>query len=82
MPPHSAIESQYQEAIDALTPAQRVARSAAMFAWTRDQIARQIISEQGEIDFESLQCKVALSLYRSEPAVCRLIERKLSDVSG
>jgi len=82
MPSNSPIESQYQDAIDALTPAQRVARSAAMFAWTRDQIARQILSEQGDMDFESLKWKVALRLYESEPSVCRLIERRLSDVSG
>ncbi len=82
MSPHSSIESQYQEAIAAMTPAQRVARSAAMFAWTRDQIARQIVSEQGELDAESLKWKVALSLYGSEPIVRRFIERRLADVSG
>ncbi len=65
-----------------MTPAQRVARSAAMFAWTRDQIARQIVSEQGELDAESLKWKVALSLYGSEPIVRRFIERRLADVSG
>ncbi len=82
MPSSSSIESQYQDAIDALTPAQRVARSAAMFAWTRDQIARQIIAEEGEMDFESLKWKVALRLYENEPSVCRLIEQRLADVSG
>ena len=82
MPPQSAIELRYQERIDALTPAERVARSAAMFAWTREQIARQIVSEQGEMDGESLEWKVALRLYGSEPTVRRLIERKLADVSG
>jgi hypothetical protein len=82
MPPQSAIESRYQGGIDALTPAERVARSAAMFAWTRDQIARQIVSEQGDMDPETLKCKVALRLYQSEPSVCRLIQRKLADVSG
>ena len=82
MSPHSAVESQYQDAIDALTPAQRVARSAAMFAWTRDQIARQIVSEQGEMDDVSLKWKVALRLYGGEPTVRRLIEQKLSDVPG
>ena len=65
-----------------MTPAERVARSAAMFAWTRDQIARQIISEQGDMDSESLKWKVALRLYGSEPSVRRLIEREHPDVSG
>jgi hypothetical protein len=82
MPPHSVIESRYQEAIDALTPAERVARSAAMFAWTREQIGRQIVAEQGAMDAEPLKWKVALRLYGNEPIVRRLIERKLADVSG
>ena len=82
MPRQSPIESLYRDAIDELTPAQRVARSAAMFAWARDQIARQIVAEQGEVDSESLRWKVALRLYGREPAVRRLVERKLSDVSG
>ena len=82
MPSHSPIEKLYQEAIDALTPAQRVARSAAMFAWTRDQIARQIVAEQGATDSERLKWQVALRLYGNEPTVRRLIQRKLADVSG
>lgn len=82
MPTHSAIESRYQDSIAALTPAERVARSAAMFAWTRDQIARQIVAEQGDMDAELLRWKVALRLYGGESVVRRLIERKLADISG
>jgi hypothetical protein len=81
MPTPSVIEARYRECIDAMTPAERVARSAAMFVWTRDQIARQIISEQGEMDSESLKWKVALRLYESESSVRRLIEREFPDVS-
>jgi len=80
--PLSTVESKYQEGIAALTPAQRVARSAALFAWTRDQIARQIVAEQGDMDNETLRWHVALRLYGSEPSVRHLIERKLSDVPG
>ena len=60
MPPHTTIESKYQDGIDRLTPAERVARSATMFAWTRNQIARQIVSEQGDMD-------PAESLFRGLP---------------
>ena len=81
MPPESAIEKKYQEGIDALTPAERVARCAAMFDWTREQIARQILADEGERDPELLKWKVALRLYANEPFVCRLIQRKLADVS-
>ena len=65
-----------------MTPAERVARSAAMFQWTRDQLARQVISEHGEISDELLKWHVALRLYGNEPTVRKLIERKLADVSG
>ncbi len=82
MPPGSMIESEYRDRIDALTPAERVARSAALFAWTRDQIARQILAEQGAMDAERLKWLVALRLYGREPSARRLIQRKLSDVSG
>lgn len=77
----SLIESQYQTRIDSMTPAERVARSAAMFAWTRNQIARQIVAEWGAVDPESLKWMVALRLYGSEPVVRKIIERKLADVS-
>ena len=64
-----------------MTPAERVARSAAMFQWTRDQLGRQIISDQGEISEEILKWHVALRLYGNEPAVRKMIEGKLADVS-
>ena len=64
-----------------MTPAERVARSAAMFQWTRDQLARKIISQDGEMSEELLKWQVALRLYGNEPAVRKMIERKLADVS-
>jgi hypothetical protein len=80
--PVSTVESKYQQGIAALTPAQRVARSAALFEWTRDQIARQIVAEHGDMDSETLLWQVALRLYGNEPILRHLIERKLSDVPG
>ena len=80
MPPSANIEAQYQEAIAALSPAERVARSAALFAWTRDQLARQIVAEQGAMDSEQLKWEVAMRLYGNEPTVRRLIQRKLDEI--
>ena len=68
--------------MDLMSPAERVARSAAMFEWTRDQMARQIVSEHGAMPHEILKWHVALRLYGDEPAVRRMIEQKLADVSG
>jgi hypothetical protein len=64
-----------------MAPAERVARSAAMFAWTRGQLARQIVAERGPTGAESLKWLVALRCYGGEPMVREMIERKLADVS-
>ena len=81
MDPRSDIESAYQDAIAAMTPAERVARSAAMAVWARKQIARQIVAEEGEQDPEVLKLKVGLRLYGHEPEVRGFIERELANVS-
>ncbi len=77
----SKVEQFYQERIDALTPAQRVERSAAMFQWTRGMIARQIQAEHGPMPDEQLKWEVALRIYGSDPRSRAIIERKLADVS-
>ncbi len=76
------IESLYQERIAAMTPAERVARSAALFDWTRQQIQRQITAERGPIPADSLKWLVALRLYGAEPVVRVLIEKELAHISS
>lgn len=78
----SAIENLYRERVDAMTPSERVARSAAMFQWTREQLARQIVAERGDCDAETLKWEVALRLYGDQPTMRVLIQRKLGNVSG
>ena len=80
--PLSEIEIEYQTRLDSMTPAERVARSAAMFAWTREQLARQIVAADGEMPEEILKWKVALRLYGNEPEVRKLIEQRMADVSS
>lgn len=75
------IEAIYNERIDSMSPAERVARSAAMFQWTREQLARQIVRELGEMDAVTLRWQVALRLYGSEPEVRALIESELNNVA-
>ena len=77
----STIEELYQARMDALTPSQRIERSAAMFAWTRDMIARQIQAERGPMSQERLKWEVALRVYGADGRVRAMIERKLADVS-
>ncbi len=82
-----SIEELYNEAIDAMTPAERFGRSAAMFEWTREQIARQIIAERKrngettELGPHALKLMVGLRMYASDPLVCQWIERRLKHVS-
>ncbi len=78
---HSSVEVAYRDRMDSLMPCERVARSAAMFQWTREQIARQIIAEQGPLPEPRLKWLVALRLYGNSPIMRRCIERKLADVS-
>ncbi|MCG8651792.1 MAG: hypothetical protein MI861_18270 [Pirellulales bacterium] len=75
------IEREYQTRLDAMSPAERVSRSLTMFTWTCNQLARQIIAEQGQMSGEALKWKVALRLYGDEPVVRRLIKKRLADVS-
>lgn len=77
-----SIERAYQQAIRSLPPSARVARSAAMFQWAREQLTRQIVGERGPLDSESLKWLVALRMYGNEPGVRELIERRLSNVSS
>jgi hypothetical protein len=77
-----SVEVAYQQGLKALPVSERVARAAAMFQWTREQIARQIVAKSGPIDPEQLKWLVALRLYGNEPEVRGLIERKLNDVSS
>lgn len=78
----SAIELEYQARIDAMSPAERVSRSAAMFAWTCEQLSRQIIADEGRLPDEVIKLKVALRLYGDEPDVRQMIERRLANVSS
>jgi hypothetical protein len=78
----SHVEKEYQARISAMSPAERVARSAAMFQWTREMLARQVTAELGEMPAERLKWEVALRLYASEPSVRAMIEERLRHVSG
>ena len=83
---HFSIDETYTAAIDRLTAVEKVARSMAMLDWSRRWIGRQIVAEQGPLPDERLRWEVALRLYGSEPATCRLIETAIAamdrDVPG
>lgn len=77
----TSIESMYQDRIALMPSQEKVARMAAMFQWTREQLARRIVNERGEMGLEELKWQVALRLYHADPEVREMIERQLTHVS-
>ena len=78
----SEIELEYERRWKAMSPAEKVARSAAMFAWTRQQMAIRIRNTQPSLSDEEVRWHVALQLYERDSDVVRLIQEQLADVSS
>lgn len=77
----SDVEIEYQRRIASMSVREKIARTAAMLSWTRQQIAARIRQGEPRISDEQLKWRVALKLYESEPAVVAMIEKHLADVS-
>ncbi len=77
----TAVELEYQRRNDAMSPSERIARSAAMFVWTRQQMARQVLKTNSTLSEEQVKWQVALKLYEHEPEVVKLILEHLQHVS-
>jgi hypothetical protein len=75
-----SIEQHYQAQMAALLPRERVARSLAMFQWTREMLARQIVAVRGPLSPERLKWEVALRQYGVDPQARAIIERQLANV--
>jgi hypothetical protein len=76
------VEALYRERIDRMTIAERVQRAAALLAWSRGFVARQVLAERGALSSEQLKWEVALRQYGSDPTVRSMIERMLGRASG
>ena len=76
------VEQVYQQAVDAMTPAEKFARMHALLFWARDLYARQLREKLGDVSDERLKWEVALRQYGSDPRTRKLIEQKLRDVSA
>ena len=75
------VELEYERRWKAMSPAEKVSRSAAMFAWTRQQMARQLRHDDPNLSDEEIKWRVALKLYNNEQEVVKLIQEHLSFVS-
>ncbi len=76
------VELEYERRCRAMSPAEKMSRSAAMLAWTREQMARRIRDAEPGLSDEEVKWQVALRLYESEPEVVKLIEEHLASVSS
>jgi hypothetical protein len=75
------IDLEYQRRLDAMSIMEKVQRSAAMLAWTRQQMAARIRTQFPKLTDEQIKWHVALELYEAEPAVVAMIRGHLADVS-
>lgn len=75
------VDLEYERRVAAMTPKEKIARSAAMFEWTRQQLAARIAGARPNLSAEQIRWEVALELYASEPEVVALIREYLADVS-
>ena len=75
------VDLEYERRWKAMSHAEKVARTAAMFAWTRQQMARRIRDVEPHLSEEEVKWRVALKLYEREPEVVKLIQEHLSSVS-
>ncbi|OYP35018.1 hypothetical protein CGZ80_13500 [Rhodopirellula sp. MGV] len=75
------VELEYERRWRAMSPAEKLSRSAAMLTWTRQQIARRLRSSEPSLSDEVVRWRVALKLYEREPEVVKLILEKLASVS-
>ncbi len=75
------IELEYDRRWKAMSPAEKISRTAAMLAWTRQQMARRIRAASPHLSDEEVKWHVALKLYERDPEIVKLIEEQLSNVS-
>jgi hypothetical protein len=78
----SELAARFRTVQASLPPYVRVARAAAMFAWARDLIGREIVSHAGPLSDTRLKWETAMRLYGSDAASRKLIQRMLDHVSA
>ncbi len=75
------VDQEYERRWKAMSHAEKFSRSAAMFAWTRQQMGRRIRNENPQLSDEEIKWHVALKLYERESEVVKLIREQLDLVS-
>lgn len=76
----SNVESLYQNAVDAMTPCEKIARSVGLFNWSREFIGREIRTANPNASSERLKLLVALRIYGGDARTSALVEGLLTNV--
>ena len=78
----SELETRFRAVQDSLPPHVRVARAAALFAWARDLIGRDIMARTGPVSAARLKWEIALRLYGADAVSRAMIQRLLDHGSA
>lgn len=78
----SLVDHAYDAAIDAMTPAQKIARMVQLNQWARWNIERCIAAECGPLPPNEMKWRVALWIYGDDPLCRMLIEEQISRVQS
>jgi hypothetical protein len=68
------VELEYRIRVDAMSSVERIRRAEALFRWSRDYLARSILTAQGPMPDNLLKHKVALRQYGANPTTKQLID--------
>lgn len=76
------VTAEYDRRINAMTPAERVARGAVMFAMLRNSIARRLVAQRGTMSDDEIKWRVAMELYGSSDSLRPIIQEQIERVSS
>ena len=76
----SKVDSLYQNAVDSMTPREKVARSVGLFNWSREIIWRQVREANPNASTARVKLLVALQIYGGDTRMRTLIEGLLANV--
>ena len=77
----SSSQLAYEDAMQNLTPRERIERCVVMAHWARQVIARQLILQNGPMSPELLKYEMTKRIYGSNSKVAIWMNRMINDVS-
>ena len=76
----SEVNSLYQNAIDAMTPCEKIARSIGLLNWSREFLWRQFRAANPDASAARIKLLVALHMYGGNSEMRSLVEGLLANV--